>query len=148
LIFVRGATRIKKAYFLLKEGPPIGSPLLFVRGATRVKSITGSVSKMPSIFNNVSEVIPITAVLPNIAVLGDASLCVVSGQAPIMTEGRCDFASVMPCPIIMAPRPPDGGISAGAVAGLIFVWGHHTDEAADVRGASAGADPDLGIIFR
>jgi hypothetical protein len=33
------------------------------------------------------------------------------------------------------------------MAGLIFVRGHHTDEAADVHGASAGADPDLGIIF-
>jgi hypothetical protein len=34
------------------------------------------------------------------------------------------------------------------VVGLIFVRGHHTDEAADVRGASAGADPDFRIIFR
>jgi hypothetical protein len=34
------------------------------------------------------------------------------------------------------------------VVGLIFIRGHHTDEVADVRGASAGADPDLRIIVR
>jgi hypothetical protein len=56
------------------------------------------------IFNNVAEVVPITAVLPHIAVLGDASPHVVSSQAPIRAEGRCDFASGTPCPIIMAPR--------------------------------------------
>jgi hypothetical protein len=50
--------------------------------------------------------------------------------------------------VCLSLRPPDGGIPAGAVAGLIFVRGHHTDEAADARGAFAGADPDLGIIFR
>jgi hypothetical protein len=74
---------------------------------------------MPPIFNNVSEVVPITTVLPNIAALGDASLRVVFGQAPIRAEGRCDFASGTLCLIIMAPRPPDGGIPAGAVAGLM-----------------------------
>jgi hypothetical protein len=44
-------------------------------------------------------------------------------------------------------RPPAGGIPAGAVVRLIFIWGHHTDEAADVCGASAGADPGLGVIL-
>jgi hypothetical protein len=34
------------------------------------------------------------------------------------------------------------------VAGLIFIRGHHTDEVVDVCEASAGADPDLGIIVR
>jgi hypothetical protein len=47
----------------------------------------------PPIFNNVSEVVPITAVLPNIAVLGDTSLRVISSQAPVRAERRCDFTS-------------------------------------------------------
>jgi hypothetical protein len=85
LLFVRGATRVK-SIFLLKEWPSIGSPLLFVRGATRVKSITCYVSETPPIFNNVSDVVPIAAVLPNIAVMGDASSCIVFGQAPIRAE--------------------------------------------------------------
>jgi hypothetical protein len=58
----------------------------------------------PLIFNNVSEVVPITTVFPNIAVLGDASPRVVSSQAPVKAEGRCDFTSGTSCPIIMAPR--------------------------------------------
>jgi hypothetical protein len=33
------------------------------------------------------------------------------------------------------------------VAGLIFIRGHHTDEAAGAHGAFAGVDPDLRIIF-
>jgi hypothetical protein len=40
LLFIRGATRVKKPKFLLSKRPPIGSPLLFIRGATRVKSIS------------------------------------------------------------------------------------------------------------
>jgi hypothetical protein len=44
--------------------------------------------------------------------------------------------------------PVLGVRASEAVAGLIFVQGHHTDEAADVRGASAAADLDHGIIFR
>jgi hypothetical protein len=69
------------------------------------------------IFNNVAEVVPITAVLPHIAVLGDASPHVVSSQAPIRAEGRCDFASGTPCPIIMAP----GRFSSGN-AGRLFCY--------------------------
>jgi hypothetical protein len=72
---------------------------------------------MPPIFNNVSDVVPIMAVLPNIAVLGDASPCVVSSQAPVRAEGRCDFTSGTPCPIIMGP----GRFSSGN-AGRFFCY--------------------------
>jgi hypothetical protein len=40
LLFVRGATRVKKHKFSLNKGPPTGSALLFVRSATRVKNIS------------------------------------------------------------------------------------------------------------
>jgi hypothetical protein len=58
----------------------------------------------PLIFNNVAEVVLITTVLLHIAVLGDASSRVVSSQAPVRAEGRSNFTSGTPCPIIMALR--------------------------------------------
>jgi hypothetical protein len=40
LLFVRGATHVKRIIFLLSKRPPIESALLFVRGATRIKNIS------------------------------------------------------------------------------------------------------------
>jgi hypothetical protein len=40
LLFVHGATCVKKTKFLLSKAPPIRSPLLFVCGATHIKSIS------------------------------------------------------------------------------------------------------------
>jgi hypothetical protein len=57
---------------------------------------------MPSIFNDVVEIIPITAVLACGTVLGDASSHIMLRQAAIWTGQWRSLTSGMPCLIIVA----------------------------------------------